>query len=109
MFLWIRLGVSFVYKDKKTIIGSIACLIPMILGLILWSALPDKLYAQVGMLPNISKGIMVFLVPILFLLLHLIVVYKSDWLNKPRGEYRYWYVPLISNVVFVLIFTWNLR
>lgn len=97
------------YKDKKIIIGSLTCLIPMILGLILWSVLPDKLYAQVGMVPNISKGNMVFLIPILFLLIHLLVVYRPDWLNKPKGNYRYWYVPIFSNLVFMIIIAWNLR
>ena len=97
----------FINNKKTVTISSLICLLPIIVGSILWAFLPDRLYAMVGMGPNISKEIMIFLIPILFFLLHLIVVFKSDWLNIPKSKKRHWYIPTISSITFLGSFIWS--
>ncbi|NBI06692.1 hypothetical protein [Senegalia massiliensis] len=94
-------------KKKKIIIGSIVCLLPILLGSILWDLLPDNLVRYIG--PGYyrfsSKGIVIFLDPFIFLLLHFIIVFKPDWLNTPKNEKRYWYMPIFSSAFFLISFT----
>lgn len=50
-------------------------------------------------------GTFICLLPIIFLLLHFIIVFKSDWLNTPRNEKRYCYMPIFSSAFFFISFT----
>lgn len=97
-------------KKKKVIIGSIICLLPILLGVLLWGSLPDNLTRHIG--PGAysfaSKKTVVFLYPPLFLLLHFIIVFKPDWLNTPKNEKKYWYVPILSSAFFLISFTLSL-
>lgn len=94
-------------KKKKFLIGSIICLLPILLGIIFWNLLPGNLVRHIG--PGSysfsSKEAVVFLYPLLFLISHFIIVFKSDWLNTPRNEKRYWYMPMLSSVFFLISFT----
>ena len=94
-------------NNKKFLVGSFICLLPILLGSILWNFLPENLVRHFG--PGAfsfsSKGIVVFLLPVLFLLLHFIIVFKSDWLNTPRNEKRYCYMPIFSSAFFFISFT----
>ena len=94
-------------ENKKFIIGSIICLLPILIGIILWGLLPENLVRHIG--PGAysfsSKKIVVFLYPFLFLLLNFIVVFKSDWLNTPKNEKRYSYIPILSSLFFFISFT----
>lgn len=97
-------------KKKRIIIGSIVCLLPILLGIIFWNLLPENLVRHIG--PGSysfsSKEAVVFLYPFLLFILHLIIVFKSDWLNTPRNEKRYWYIPILSSTFFLISFTLSL-
>lgn len=97
-------------NKKRFLIGSIICLLPILLGSILWDFLPENLVRHLGpgALSFSSKERVVFLLPIIFLILHFIIVFKSDWLNTPRNEKRYWYIPILSSIFFFISFTLSL-
>ena len=94
-------------ENKKFIMGSIICLLPILLGIILWGSLPENLVRHIGpgAFSYSSKEVVVFLLPIFFLLLHFIIVFKSDWLNTPKNDKRYWYMPILSSLFFLISFT----
>ncbi|AFS78496.1 hypothetical protein Curi_c14860 [Gottschalkia acidurici 9a] len=93
-------------KKKTIIISSFICVLPIMLGSILWSLLPEMLIRHFG--PgsySVSpKKTVIFLYPLLFLMLHFVVVFKSDWLNTTRNEKRYWYIPVLSSTFFIISF-----
>ena len=96
--------------NKKIVIGSIICLLPMIVGIMLWEILPENLVRHIG--PGAysfsSKKIVVFLYPFFFLLLNFIVVFKPGWLNTPKSKKRYWYTPILSSAFFFISFVLSL-
>lgn len=89
-------------KKTKLLISSIICLFPILLGIILWDVLPEFLIRNFapGFYRFSSKKIVVFVYPFIFLILHFIVIFKSDWLNTPKGEKRFWYLPIASNLFY---------
>lgn len=91
-------------SKKKVIISSVVCLLPILLGSILWSLLPEMLVRHIG--PGTysvsPKKTVIFLYSILFLILHFVVVFKAEWLNTPRNEKRYWYMPVLSSTFFLI-------
>lgn len=94
---------------KKVIISSVICLLPILLGSILWSLLPEMLVRHIGPGTYIvsPKKTVIFLYPLLFLILHFVVVFKSDWLNTPKNEKRYWYIPILSSTFFLISFIFS--
>ena len=102
----IRIGGVFMDKKKTIIISSLICLLPILIGIILWGYLPDMLVRHIGFgtYSTSSKKIVVFLYPFIFLILHLIIVFKSEWLNTPRGRKRFWYMPILSSIFFLMSF-----
>lgn len=104
-------------SNKKLVkISSALCLLPILIGIILWNLLPESLntyltmYFSVG---YISKQNVVFLLPFLFLFFNFIAIFKTDWLNVTRKTFvskkRYWYMPIFSNIYFAIIFIINIR
>jgi len=91
-------------NNKKFIISSIICLLPILLGIILWRLLPENLVGEIwiGGYSFSSKKIVAFIYPFIFFVLHYIVVFKSDWLNTPKSKMRYWYMPIFSNAFFLI-------
>ncbi len=93
-------------KKKTIIISSLICLLPILLGSILWGLLPDMLVRHIGpgTYSTSPKKTVIFLYPLIFLILHFIVVFKADWLNAPKNEKRYWYMPILSSTFFLISF-----
>lgn len=105
------------YK-AKIIITSIITLFPMLLGILLWSKLPDSLATHFGTgnIPNgwSSKAATVFGLPLFLLLTHLFVIIVT--LNDPKRQnigkkilsFTFWIVPLVSIICFVSIYGYAL-
>lgn len=91
-------------RNRKLLVSSFVCLLPMFLGLLLWRFLPQTMARHIGWLgvDGVSpKHVVVLIIPLLFLALHLIVCLRPGWLNQKRHKWVYAYVPVISNAFFV--------
>lgn len=94
-------------KKEVIVISSFICLLPILIGGLLWNLLPESLASHIGLLGIdgfISKRIVILLLPLVFLLIHFVVVFKPDWINSPGTEKRYWYIPVISSIFFSIAF-----
>lgn len=105
------------YK-AKIIITSIITLFPMLLGILLWSKLPDSLATHFGTgnIPNgwSSKAATVFGLPLFLLLTHIfgLIVTLNDPKRQNIGKkilsFTFWIVPLVSIIGFVSIYGYAL-
>lgn len=97
-------------KNTKILISSCILIFPILLGIILWNILPEYLIRHFG--PGSyglsSKKIVIFIYPFIFFLLHFIFIFKSDWFNTPKGEKRFWYLPIISTIFYFFSFLLSL-
>ena len=106
-------------KNLKTlIITSIITLLPILAGIILWNQLPDKLPVHWDISGNIdgyaSKAFVVFALPFIFTALNWICSFTT--LADPKKQNHsgkvlslvFWLVPLISVVLFGVIYAASL-
>ncbi|MGN1151259.1 MAG: SdpI family protein [Lachnospiraceae bacterium] len=109
------LGLEITMEEKRKIykheiiITSILTLCPIILGLILWDQLPDRVatHFDINNVPNgwSSKGFAVFGIPSVLFLLHIFCIVATKFDPKNRNVSRklisviIWIVPVISIVV----------
>lgn len=93
-------------NKKLLLITSLAVLVPLFLGLILWNRLPDRMtthWNAAGEADGYSgKGFAVFFTPLFLLVMHLVCVGATllDNSNKkqsPKALYvAYWAMPVVS-------------
>ncbi len=107
-------------KQNRKMIAftSIVTLLPILIGLILWKQLPDSLATHFGInsKPNgySAKAFVVFGLPFIILLIHLICVIatkldpKSKDINRKIFNVVLWICQLISLVVCNTIYVYNL-
>lgn len=101
-------------NKAKLIISSLATLIPMLIGCILWSRLPDKIATHFGVdnAPDgfNSKVFTVFGMPLILLALHLICLISTsaDPKNKNIGKKPlgivFWIIPSMALLVQSVIY-----
>ena len=98
--------------DKALIIGTIVCLLPIALGLLLYGHLPDQIpihWNSAGEVDNTaSKATAVFLMPAGLALLHLLIQFLIRYDPKRANAspvvraVSMWVVPVISIVCFTV-------
>jgi len=90
----------------KIILSSIAILLPILFGLIMWNKLPDMMITHWGADGNAdgfsTKSLAVFGLPVMMLVVHLLCLYFTTLDQKQKGQNKkalniiFWIVPLIS-------------
>lgn len=101
--------------NKKTLYSTtLLTLLPIIIGLLLWDKLPDVLPIHFDFRGNtdgfMSKNIVIFAFPFLFMLLNLLVIFLIS--NDPKREnignkvfsISCWIIPIIDNLVIYSIY-----
>ena len=86
--------------NKKIIASSLICLFPVLLGSILWKILPEQMVRSLS--GYSSKAVVIFVLPVVFLAIHLIYCFKKDWHKPIPASWRYRLMPLLSNLFFVV-------
>ena len=96
-------------KWKILIITSIVCLLPILLGLILWDCLPESIaiHFDIYNTPDnfASKGFVVFVLPVMMVLLQVFCCFVNDINAKKHGERKKferatkWIIPVMSVVL----------
>lgn len=103
-------------KNKNTtILTTIIILLPIIAGVLLWNQLPEKLpihWNNVGDIDGwASKSIAVFLIPVLFVILHIFSItitlcdYKKDKVSKKMMDILFWIMPTLSIVTSFVMYS----
>lgn len=98
---------NYLKKNKwKIIISTLVTLVPMLAGLILWSALPDKMPVHWGPSGEVdgwaSKGFAVFGIPAIMAALNLVCIFVTDLDRKNKDQNKkilglvFWFVPIMS-------------
>lgn len=100
-------------KKKYRLISSLACLIPIPLGLSIWNIMPDKIATHFNFYGNAdlasSKEFAFIIIPIIFFILHIIIVYiiannsYSFGINSKTKKYYYFLMPILSFLVFLVM------
>ena len=98
----------------KTIISSIITLLPMIFGVIIWDKLPDEMVSHIGVdgAPDSvsSKAFMVFGMPVIMLVVHLLGLFLGDKDPGHRKQPKkamgivFWIIPVASLFVNSLMY-----
>ena len=101
-------------NKKQLIITSIVCVLPMIVGAILYSRLPEQLPTHFDMKGNVddysSKAFVCFGLPIIMLLINLFVHIginndpKSEGANKIAVGIGQWTAPVTSIIISIVSF-----
>lgn len=101
------------YK-KHLIASSIIILLPIMIGLILWKALPDQMATHwnfQGQADGISsKGVVIFAIPVVMLILQWLGIFitEKDMKNRNQSHKIFimaiWIVPIISLISSAIIF-----
>lgn len=99
-------------KWKILIKTSIICLLPILLGVIFWNKLPDTMAIHFDINNNpdnfASKGVVVFLIPVLMVILQCFCCVMSDINTHKRGECKKveavtkWIIPVMTIVLQVI-------
>lgn len=90
----------------KIILSSVVILLPILIGLILWNELPDKIATHWGFGGEAngwsSKPFAVFFIPAFMLAIHLVCLIASSFDKKNEGQSKkalsliFWICPVIS-------------
>lgn len=97
-------------KKKKLLITSFITLLPLLVGVVLYSKLPNPIatHFDANGDPNgfTSRALTVFGIPCFLLGIHLLCVYameknKQKIQSEKMNEVMYWFVPIISNFVLL--------
>lgn len=105
-------------KWKILIITSVVCLIPILLGLALWDALPDKIAIHFNFKGEpdnyASKAFAVFGIPLLMVLFQVICCVASDVGAKKQSDNNKfeliakWIIPCITVALYVITLGFSL-
>ena len=103
---------------KMILLTSIATLLPILIGLLLWKQLPDSVatHWSTGNEPDgySSKAFAVFGLPVIMLILHLVCVIatnidpKANSINKKIFFIVLWISPVFSIIVCSTVYGYNL-
>ena len=101
-------------KHKTTILTSLACLIPLLLGVILYNKLPESIathFNSEGIADDYSsKNFTVFILPLIFLMVNLFVSFminndpKKANVSQKMKNLLLWLIPVLSNIVMSTTF-----
>ena len=105
-------------KWKSLIITSVICLLPILLGIALWDSLPDSMaiHFNINNQPDNSapKGLVVFGLPILMMLLQIFCCFINDINAHKHGErikferITKWIIPVMTVVLQVITLGYGL-
>lgn len=106
---------NYLKENKwKILLSTLATLIPMILGVILWNKLPDPMPIHWNAMGEVdgwaSKAVAVFGMPAILAALNLVchVATGSDKKNKNQSKKMvsivFWLVPIIANVTCTMVY-----
>ena len=105
-------------KWKALIVTCIVCLLPIILGVVLWGSLPDRMAIHFDMYNNpdnfASKGFVVFGLPALMVVLQIISCLINDinaYHKGPRKKFETvtkWIIPAMSIILQVVTLGYGL-
>ena len=106
------------FKWKVFIITSIICLLPILLGVLLWERLPDEMAIHFNLYGEpdnfASKGFVVFGLPLLMVVLQGVCCFVTDFNLCKHGEIKKletvtkWIVPCITVVLQFLTLGYGL-
>ena len=102
--------------NKHMLISSILCLLPMVIGGILWNLLPDKVMRQLSRNhqgPGWDKGFIVIGLPVLLLLIQILNCFiRVKRVNPDSKKAFFWGIPTISILSFIILvvlsFLWRI-
>lgn len=99
-------------KNKQTILSIALCLLPIILGIVLWDKLPEQIavhFNETGTPDNYApKAFAVFGIPIFMAIIDAIVIFsihkdpKAERHTKFMEQLSTWMCPVISNIVMTI-------
>lgn len=102
------------FKWKYFIITSIVCLLPILLGVLIWDRLPNTMAIHFDINNNpdnfASKGFVVFGLPILMVLLQVFCCFVNDINAKKHGERKKfeavtkWIIPVMTVILQLATF-----
>ena len=102
------------FKWKYFLVTSIVCLLPCLLGVLLWDKLPDAMAIHFDINNNpdnfASKGFVVFGLPILMVILQGFCCFINDLNAKKHGERKKfetvtkWIIPILTIVLQLATF-----
>lgn len=105
-------------KWKSLIITCIVCLLPILLGIILWDDLPDlmAIHFNINNEPDnfASKGFVVFVIPLLMVLLQMFCCFINDINAYKHGERKKferatkWIIPIMSVILQIITLGYGL-
>ena len=105
-------------KWKSLIITCIVCLLPILLGIILWDNLPDlmAIHFNINNEPDnfASKGFVVFALPLLMVLLQMFCCFINDINAHKHGERKKferatkWIIPIMSVILQIITLGYGL-
>ena len=100
-------------KDKKTLILSVViCLLPMILGAILYNKLPEQMpiHFTTGDVPDnyAPKNFALFVIPLIMAIVQAICMFstmnKLKNKEKPRiAKIMEWFIPIVTVLVYIVM------
>ena len=102
-------------NKKLLLLTSIVILFPILLGVMIWSQLPNQIpihFNVAGQANNFqSKVLAVFGLPVFLLLVHLFVIFvirrdpKNSAMNEKMVRVIYWLTPIVSLSISYLIYS----
>ncbi len=106
-------------KNKSMfVMSSIATLLPMIAGIILWNELPDEVATHFDVYGNpdgySDKDFAVFVIPFIILVLHIFCVLgtsldpKNENVSPKMQNFIYWICPLVSVVMGIVVYCYGM-
>ncbi len=105
-------------KWKILIITNAVCLLPVLLGIMLWDSLPDNMAIHFDFNNNpdnyASKGFAVFGLPLMMVFLQSFCCFINDINASKKGERKKfematkWIIPVMTMILQVLIFGYSL-
>lgn len=107
-----------IYKWKAFIITSIVCLLPILLGISLWTKLPDTMAIHFNIYGDpdnfASKGFVVFGIPILMVVLQAFCCFINDINSYKHGDRKKfttvtkWIIPALTVVLQIITLGYGL-
>ena len=105
-------------KWKSAVVTSLICLLPILLGLVLWNKLPDTLAIHFNFYNEpdnfASKGFVVFFMPILMVILQMICCVINDINAYKYGERKKfeqitkWIIPVMTIILQTVTLAYGL-
>ena len=102
-------------NKKLLLLTSIVILFPILLGVMIWSQLPNQIPIHFNVADQAdnfqSKPLVVFGLPLFLLLVHLFVIFvtardpKTQTMNEKMGKVIYWLTPIVSLSISYLIYS----